>query len=221
MKLKVVGWAWYDTRLEEGEDSWAARSAIVDDIKAHGYMFSGFAHQEGDNCAPVLNDGKIRRYSQRGWGDIMAEAHGYTGRMDYARFAFMLDDDDAEKEIRPTEEFDETAFTPQTDLNERFELEVAQDIFDEAQSHGEIKLCDLPQLRYLDVGDTMALRCGKSMAEFLVEDVDRHKDLTEDERLELLVDIRNFHNKAKKKRAEEKFDKTPIVLIVKLKSPKK
>ena len=121
MKLKVIGWTYYGTQLPQGKLGWAARNAIIDDIKEHGYLFSGWAHQEGNFCAPVLNDGKIYRFSQRGWGGVMAEAHGYTGRMDYTLFAFA---GDRKKEIRPDGGYDQRKFEPQGSLNERFELSV-------------------------------------------------------------------------------------------------
>lgn len=218
MKLRVVGWTYYDDYLEEGSNGWAARSAIIDDIKKHGYIFSGWAHQEADCCAPVLNDGKMYCYSQRGWGDLMAEAHGYTGRMDYARFAFAIDDD---SEIRPTEYFDEENFTPEYDLNESFEINVSKDIFDLAETSLEIKLDDLAELRYLDFKDTLVLSCDGKKAEYLVWDVDRKRDLTEEKRFELEVAFYDLGNEEKMKKAEEEFNNTKIVMIIKLKKETK
>lgn len=214
MKLRVIGWTYYDDDLQQGELGWAARNAIIDDIKKHGYMFSGWAHQECDCCAPVLNDGKIYCYSQRGWGGIMAEAHGYTGRMDYAKFAFAMD---MEEEIRPKDYFDEDTFEPEYHLNERFELEVSKDIFASAEHKLEIKLDDLPELRYLDNGDTLALVSGENKAEFTVVDVDRTKDLTEDEQDEIWSAHYDLFNEERAKRAEETFANAKVVMIVKLK----
>ncbi len=95
MELTVIGWTYYDnTEIAEGECDLAARTAIIADIRANGYRFSGWHHQETDNCTPVLSDGKMRTYSQRGWGDIMAEAWGNTGDMDYVRYAFHTDDEE-------------------------------------------------------------------------------------------------------------------------------
>ncbi len=89
MKIKVIGWALYDDyHYEEGDGGYAAHEAILRDVKENGYMFSGYQHQEREYCAPVLSDGKIYRYSQRGWGSLMAEAQGLTDPMDYARFSF-------------------------------------------------------------------------------------------------------------------------------------
>ena len=219
MKLRVVGWTHYDDDLAS-EDSWAARMATVDDIKKHGYAFSGWSHQECQCCAPVFNNGKMLRYSQRGWGGVMAEAHGYTGRLDYTTYAFMIDPKQLDSEIHPTDEFDEATFQPEVDLNERFELAVAQDIFDAAQKSGEIKVDDLPALRYLDVGDTLALVCGEKTAEYTVADVDRKRDLTEEEVLDFEMAFYDFANDERRKRANEEYNKVKIVMIVKLEKPK-
>ena len=213
MKLRVVGWASYDDHIEEGVSNWAAHHAVVDAVKKHGYLFSGLSHQEGYNCAPVLNDGKMQRYSQRGWGGVMAEAHGYTGRLDYTHYAFMMDPDE---EIRPQEEFDIDDFTPETDLNERFDLAVEESVFD-AASNGEIKLDNLPELRYLDVGDTLALHFGDKTEEYIVRELERKKDLTDDELLDLQMAFHDFRNKDRKKHAEKIYDDTKIVMIITLK----
>ncbi len=94
MKLKVVGWTYYDdSRFPEEEVSFAAHAAIVEEIRANGYRFSGEEHQERDNCTPVLSDGKMRCYSQRGWGNVMAEAYGHTDPLDYALYAFRVYED--------------------------------------------------------------------------------------------------------------------------------
>lgn len=219
MKLRVVGWTYYDDDLLH-DDSWAARMAVVDDIKKHGYEFSGWSHQECMCCAPVLNNGKMLCYSQRGWGSVMAEAHGYTGRLDYTMYAFIVDSEQLDEEIHPTDEFDEENFIPETDLNERFELAVSQQIFDDAKNVGQIKVDDLPELRYLDVGDTLALTCGNATAEYAVADVDRMRDLTDEQRLDFEMAFYDFEHDEERKRANEEYNKIKIVMIIKLKEIK-
>ncbi len=90
MKLRVIGWTNYDNmRFEEGRDTFASHEAIIDDMRAHGYDFSGWHHQEADYGMPVLNDGKVRRYSQRGWGGLMADVYDVNDEpYAYARYAF-------------------------------------------------------------------------------------------------------------------------------------
>ena len=214
MKLRVVGWVYYDEDLEHGRGGWAARHAIVDEIKRKGYMFSGWAHQKGYRCAPVLNDGKIYCYSQRSWGSIMAEAHGYRGRMDYARFAFMTDPD---KEKRPGDEFDEDSFLPELNLNEKFELKVSDGALEAVRGVGKIKLDDLPYLRYRDEGDTLALTSGTRTQEFKVIDVDRERDISEKRLFELECAMDNYDDKEARERAEEEYRNAKIVMIIKLK----
>ncbi len=85
MALKVLGWASYsDHSYPAGEYSEEVRSVVLLDVKRNGYLFTGLDHQEGIGCAPVLNDGKIYRFSQRGWGELMATAHSSC---DYALYA--------------------------------------------------------------------------------------------------------------------------------------
>lgn len=213
MKLRVVGWVYYDEELEQGKGGWASRNAIIDDIRKNGYMFSGWAHQEGYGCAPVLNDGKIYCYSQRGWGGIMAEAHGYTGRMDYAKFAFMMDPD-AEK--RPKDDFDADSFIPERNLNEKFELKVSAEALEAVRGAGKIKLDDMPYLRYIDEGDTLVLTSDKDTQEFKVADVDRERDISEKRLFELECAMDNFEDKEARARAEEEYRNAKIAVIIKL-----
>lgn len=212
MKLKVIGWTYYDnTEIDEGENSWAATNAVIDEIKAKGYLFSGYDHQETFDCAPILSDGKMRRFSQRGFGGIMAEAHGYTSRMDYSLFSFGI-----KSSALVTPEGYHSDYVVERHLSERFTLEVSEDVFNSAYE-GEIKLDDLSELRYIDVDDVLELTCCGKTAVYQVADLDRKKDLTEKQRLKLEVAFHDFDNPEKQQRAEEIFDKTKVVLIIKLK----
>ena len=65
MKYTVIGWTEYDNdRIETGENDDEAVEAIIADIRANGYCFSGWAHQELHCGAPVLSDQKKRLFSQ-------------------------------------------------------------------------------------------------------------------------------------------------------------
>ncbi len=104
MKLRVVGWTYYDdARFEDGGDSYAAHEAILADVKANGYDFTGWHHQEAERGAPVLSDGRIYRYSQRGWGGLMAEVVGDEDLFGYARYAFYYGEDDEGIRLPPLE----------------------------------------------------------------------------------------------------------------------
>ena len=84
MKYKVIGWTYYDDNeiLYSGNTiGFAERNAIIDEIRKHRYLFSGWHHQESwEGVVPVLNDGKKRCYSQRGWGGVMAKTYYLRGR---------------------------------------------------------------------------------------------------------------------------------------------
>ncbi len=170
MKLRVVDWVDYDDDdYPEGKIGWAARNAVIDEIRAHGYNFSGWAHQEGYRCAPVLNDGCRYLWSQRGWGDVMAEAHGGQGAMDYVSFAFGFD---SSNETRPDPDSYYNG-EPETDLNETFEREVFPVLFEKALREHEISLDSFEDLRYLDEGDKLILTCGDRRATYVVSGIRR------------------------------------------------
>ena len=127
MKYRVIGWTNYDDESvpdKAGCLGFAERNAIIDDIRKNGYLFSGWDHQEMWDCTPILNDGKKRCYSQRSWGGIMAEAYGDMGDYDYALYTFS-ESIKREKCVRPRG-FRLDGFTPETDLNEHFEIAVEQ-----------------------------------------------------------------------------------------------
>ena len=78
MKYKVIGWTYYDNEeilSQRGTIGFAERNAIIDEIRKHKYLFTGYDHQEGYNTVPILNDGRARLFSQRGFGGLMAEAY--------------------------------------------------------------------------------------------------------------------------------------------------
>ena len=180
MKYRVVGWTEYDgddVPDTRGRIGYAECCAVIDDIKANGYLFSGWDHQESLRCVPVLNDGKKRCFSQRGWGGIMAEAYGYTGAYDYSLFTFD-ESIDPEKVKKPSKGFSSYSFTPETDLCEHFDLTVEEAVFCRATDN-PFRIDETDALRYLDVGDTLTLRFGDESLTLFVTDVDRNWDITQ------------------------------------------
>lgn len=179
MKYRVVGWTGYDDiSIEDSGNTigFAERHAVIDDIKKNGYLFSGYDHQEMWDCAPVLNDGKKRCFSQRGWGGVMAEAHGYFGAYDYSLFAFGINEEYAK---RPNNTFCTEDFTPEENLSEHFEIEVDEGIFALAERRNPFFLPDLAELRFIDAGDTLTLRCGEKRARFdNITDINRNRNTT-------------------------------------------
>ena len=217
MKLKVIGWTYPNDSLPEGNNGWAARNAIIDDIRKNGYIFSGWAHQECDGCTPVLNDGKMYSFSQRGWGGIMAEAYEHNGRMDYAGFAFANDKD---KEIRPKEGYDKKDFVLEKDLFEAFDIEVSQEVFLSVKETNELTLDDLPELRYLDSKDIVNLISGTEKEQYIVFSVERKKDLTHERLLQLNLAMYYYKNETRRKEAENEFNNAKIVMVIRFKLKK-
>ena len=180
MKYRVVGWTDYDG--DDAPDSgspigFAERHAIVDDIKKNGYLFTGWDHEERWGCTPVLNDGKKRCFSQRGFGGVMAEAHGETEPYAYARYTFM---ESITQRILPKTEYDPRHFTPETELAEHLSLAVDGETVQRARGQNPILLPDDPALRYLDAGDTLTLSHNGDALTVLVTDVDRRLAKKED-----------------------------------------
>ena len=185
MKYRIVGWTYYENFEVEAEDaSYAATNVVMDEIKKKGYCFSGWAHQEMMRGVPVFNDGKKRLFSARTFGGVMANAHGYDGPMDYSLFAFQL-----KKESMPpsAEEFFEYKFTPETDLNEEFVIEVSEEVLQKVMETGAYVCEECEQLKYVDAGDTLTLKCGEKTHSKKVIDAWAEKDLTEDDRIALYM----------------------------------
>ena len=243
MKLRVVGWVAPYAVTEQGEATWAVRNAIIDEIRKHGYEFSGPAHGES-GCTPVLNNGKKYLFSTRGWADVMAEAQGFTGSMDYMRYYMPLDNEKCpdtslnEFDYVSVEDMDESLsffndevdeeyredllntsrfLQPETDLNERMELKVTREVLDGAERNGKVIVPVLPELRYLDAGDTLALICGEENTEFTVVEVIRKRDLTEKKLRELIDATYDFDDRERAKKAQQELDGAKFVLHVKLK----
>ena len=224
MKLKVIGWTHYDNfDFAEGDNSWAVRMAIVDEIKTKGYLFSGWDHQESSYCAPVFNDGKMRRFSQRGFADIMAEAHGHTGYMDYATYMFEVNEGAC---IKPQKCIFPTDAVTQENLAETFTLEVDKqffnnvpvkqvlDVFGHIATKNAIQLPDLPELRYIATGDTLVLTCQNQRASFLILDVDRDRNLTFDQRVELMAKMSYDKDEQVRTQARNEWEQLPIVITL-------
>ncbi len=185
MKYRIVGWTYYENDdVETEEASYAAGNVVIDEIKKKGYCFSGWAHQEMLRGAPVFNDGKKRLFSARTFGGLMANAHGYNGPMDYSLFAMRLN-----KESMPpyAEEFSKVGFTPETDLNEEFIVEASEEILQKAMETGAYVCEECEVLKYVDVGDTLTLKCGEKTYSKKVIDAWAEKDLTEEDRMALYM----------------------------------
>lgn len=178
MKLKVIGWTFYDNEeFESVYCSEAGMEAIIDDIKEHGYEFSGKNHQGSDCGAPVLNDGKKRCFTQRAFGRLMARAHGDYSYYGYCSYDFaywslderkMAEDDDRDLYFKSDIEG-----LVEENLAEVLVFNATKDQMKMATNEGKLVFPHRNSLRYLDVGDTLILKCEDEEKRFLVEEYKR------------------------------------------------
>ena len=175
MKYKVIGWTYYEDSevLDSGNTiGFAERNAIIDEIRKHKYLFTGWHHQESwDGVVPILNDGRKRCFSQRGWGGVMAEAYGEMGDFDYARYAFYDHANPSDLKFAP-EEYDESLV--EAVENEHFEVEVSDKLFEIAKNSNPFYLEDIDELRYIDANDMITIKCNGEKLTYVVKDVDRN-----------------------------------------------
>lgn len=177
MNYKVIGWTCYDNPeilCKYDNYSRAEVNAIVDDIKEHRYLFSGYHHQESydHGVVPVLNDGRERVFSMRGWGKIMATAYGKRGEYAYAQYMTYHDID--EKKLRfpeMTEEVSEVEGLTAED----YEIDVNEGVFERAKTSNPFYIEDLPELRYMDNNDSITLCHNGEKQKFIVKEVLRSK----------------------------------------------
>ena len=86
---KVIGWGTYDDRYRSAEITPEVNRAIIEDIRAHGYRFSAWEHQEGCRCAPLMDDMRIARFSREAWASLMVACHHADASAEDKRFYFV------------------------------------------------------------------------------------------------------------------------------------
>ena len=92
---KVIGWATYDDRYRSAEITPEVNHAIIAEIRAHGYRFSAWEHQERQRCAPLMDDMRLARFSREAWASLMVACHHADASAADKRFYFVhykLDD---------------------------------------------------------------------------------------------------------------------------------
>ena len=226
MKYKVIGWTEYENEEIEAMDyRISASEAVIDDIREHGYLFSGMHHQDCSRCAPVLNNGKKLLFGQRGFGGIMAKAHGKDSRMSYAEYAFTWHFTKDEKDSPYVLPEDERVFEGKVDkslveenLSECYEYEATRELFDKAISQGKIDFIYDPVYRFMDIGDTIVLKCEGQEATFEISDLDRYKIFTEDE--QVIFVMGSPLDPEAEKEADKLYAEKPETIIMELKQIK-
>lgn len=158
MKYEVIGWTVdCDGEFEEHTPITApVDAAIIKEIRKHGYLFGGDVHE---NYCPILNDGTLVSYSWRGWGRIMALAHGLE-ESDYM-FGYM--DRLLKPEARKYPErglFEGAQIVPKESLAETFVMHMNSAMFDAVKAGTktiEVRLFD-EKRKLIDVGDYIEFR---------------------------------------------------------------
>lgn len=224
MKYKVIGWTWYDNeQIDTMDYSRSAEEAVIEDIRVNGYVFSGMHHQEDPRCVPVLNNGKMITFTQRGFGGVMAKAYGKASRMSYAEYAFdwyMGIDNEPSPYVFPSEErvfegkVDGSLI--EADLSEQFEYEATEGEFENALKNGELEFIYTDKkYRFMDTGDTILVKCGDKSQLFEITQFARYKKFTEDEEIELIMG--SPLNPEAEKRADTLYEQKPETVEMKLK----
>lgn len=231
MKLRIVGWTDYNLHeFKEGENNWAVRMVVIDEIRKNNYLFSGYDHQERDNCAPVFNDGKMRRFSQRGFAGIMAEAHNNNSYMGYSLYMFGLDPTQCQF---PQNEVFKGDFQVEKNLSETFVLQVDEQFFANAPivehfndgntsyTKKKIVMFDLPQLRYIEKGDTLVLTCNGKSSAFGILDVKRDRGPNSKKLLNSIDTHNSWETPKKYNKSIKQFMALPVVITLQVKQLRK
>lgn len=111
--MKITGWTDADNHkyinIDESGfefDELELRDLIVQELRAHGYKFTGEYHQYGRYGLPIIDGKYTVMYSQRMWGGIMEEAYPlHPGdRMAYCYWAW--DVPEGEEQVTPSGDSD-------------------------------------------------------------------------------------------------------------------
>ncbi len=228
MKSYVIGWTHFDNEeIESAECGFADCQAIVEDIREHGYSFSGYAHQEFQGGAPVMNDGRIRRFSKRNWGSTMASAHKSPHPLDYTLWAEAFATEEAELKGMPSEDRwikDIPPLIDRDELYETYRFTVDEPTLERARTVHKYTRDNSHELRFIDVGDTVVMTCGEVTARFAVTDIKRGWNFAREGEAPDLRDSFDMHwalrseDEREKARAFEKYKEGKDVLCIVLKA---
>ena len=210
MKIKVIGWTYYDdTSYPDLDINNAKHTAVVEEIRKHKYLFSGYSHQERFGCVPVFNDGSMGTWSQRGWGAVMAEAYGDEGLYAYSIYAFELKD-----ELIPKDYVDDSLIEDSKTLYEEYEINIdnEEDFLNlsHISSYKLLKDRTNDKYKYMSVGDTIVFIYNDNKVKKVIADMETDYDFeSEEQRLKLL-----YAHGDDIKKAEEVLKTLPIIYKV-------
>lgn len=171
MRYEVIGWVdSEECDYPKHKDITAPVDAvIIKEIRKYGYLFGGDAHER---YCPFLNDGTYVRYSWRGWGRIMALAHGYKAE-DYM-MAYM--DDLIEPKMRKYPavlEIDDSRIKFKENLADTFVMHLSEEMFlamKEGTKTVDVRLFD-DKRKLVDIGDYIEFHNGDSHIKMRVLDI--------------------------------------------------
>ena len=83
--------------------------------------------------------------------------------------------------------FSADTFTPEGDLNEEFVIEVSEEVLRKAMETGTYVCEECEQLKFVDQGDMLTLKCGERIYSKKVIDAWAEKDVTEEDRIALYM----------------------------------
>lgn len=216
MKYRVIGWTYYDDNsIKDKETTFAAWEAIKDEVREHGYEITGWHHQEWSNCTPVLNDGKKRTFSQRGWGKLMAEANGDIGAYAYARYTFIgpeIPDKYNLPERSPFKKVEKVS-----SLYETFSFPVTEEQLEDVKTQRTFSYIDCDEYRYLDKGDSALFVCGEKSVLREITGVEKVIDVTEEERIKFEIGEGFSSREEALKAYDERLKNAIVTVTLKLK----
>ena len=104
----------------------------------------------------------------------MAEAYGKMGDYDYASFTFKQSiDEENLKFPRTNYSLNPDEYLENKIENESFKVTVSKELFELAKTQNPFYLEDENKLKYIDVNDTLTIKCGKEELTFLVEEPEK------------------------------------------------
>ncbi|MBD5391128.1 hypothetical protein HDR67_03900 [bacterium] len=162
-------------------------AAIIKEIRKHGYLFGGDAHER---YCPLLNDGTYVRYSWRGWGRIMALAHGYKDE-DYM-MAYM--DEMIEPKVRKYPnvlKIDDSKIHLKENLADTFVMHLSEEMFlamKEGTKIVEVRVFD-DKRKLVDIGDYIEFHNNNDHIKMRVIDI--RIEHTFKEVFERIIDLNN------------------------------
>lgn len=219
MKLKVIGWVWYeDNAYPGGERDYAAYNAVVDDVRERGYCFTGYHHQEEFDCAPVLNDGKVRRFSQRGWGGLMADVKGLRGRYAYSVYAFSSPFNEDDDFVMPKgRDVDESLILSPEELVDEYRVKIRIDSLQRVRESGKLRLPDREEYRFTAEGDVIVFLNRGGEYRYRITHMEKNKKLCERDIFNYLTLTTYDNSEEYIRHVTEKYENAPWMIDLLLK----